>query len=95
MSILHKPLVTEKITQYNDKGIYGFIVDKRANKITIKQTVEQCYGVHVDHVNTMRYMGKRKVRYTKLGIQRGRRIDYKKAVVKLRAGEFIDFYANV
>ena len=44
---------------------YGFVVDKRANKIEIKKAVESFYGVKVLDVNTMNYSGKVKARYTK------------------------------
>jgi len=51
--------------------------------------------VHVEQINTLRYDGKRKFRYTSKGIIEGRSQGYKKAIVKLQAGEAIDFYANV
>jgi large subunit ribosomal protein L23 len=95
MSILKKPLVTEKVSSLNEKGKYGFIVDADANKVEIKQAVEKQYGVNVEHVNTMNVMGKMKTRYTKTGILAGRRPNYKKAIVTLAEGEVIDFYSNV
>jgi large subunit ribosomal protein L23 len=95
MRILEKPLVSKKITQLNDKSIYGFIVAQKANKLEIKKEVEKCYGVTVARVNTMRYAGKRKVRYTKSRIYKGQWPSYKKAIVTLKPGDFIDFYANV
>ena len=95
MNILSKPLITEKVSAFNEKGVYGLIVDKRANKIEIKQAVEKTYGVTVDSVNTMRYAGKRKTRYTKSGMSQGRKAAYKKALVKLKAGEVIDFYSSI
>ena len=95
MNILSKPLITEKVSAFNEKGVYGLIVDKRANKIEIKQAVEKTYGVTVDSVNTMRYAGKRKTRYTKSGMSQGKKAAYKKALVKLKAGEVIDFYSSI
>jgi len=95
MSILKKPLVTEKVSALNEKGKYGFIVDSDANKVEIKQAVEKQYGVNVEKVNTMNVMGKLKTRYTKTGILSGRKPNYKKAIVTLAAGEVIDFYSNV
>ena len=92
MSILQKPLVTEKVTSFNDKGVYGFIVDNRANKVEIKKEVEKLYGVTVLQVNTMRYAGKKKVRFTKSGVNKGKRASYKKALVTLKSGNIIDFY---
>lgn len=95
MSILKRPLVTEKVSALNEKGKYGFIVDVEANKVEIKQAVEKQYGVNVEKVNTMKVMGKMKTRYTKTGILAGRRPNYKKAIVTLAEGEVIDFYSNV
>jgi large subunit ribosomal protein L23 len=95
MSILRRPLVTEKVSALNEKGKYGFIVDISANKVEIKQAVEKMYGVNVERVNTMSVMGKQKVRYTKAGVLAGRKPNYKKAIVTLAQGEMIDFYNNV
>jgi len=95
MSILKKPLVTEKVSSLNEKGKYGFIVNAESNKVEIKQAVEKQYGVNVEKVNTMTVMGKKKTRYTKTGILSGRRPSYKKAIVTLAQGEVIDFYSNV
>ena len=95
MSVLKKPLVTEKVSALNEKGKYGFIVNADANKVEIKMAVEKQYGVNVEKVNTMNVMGKLKTRYTKAGVLSGRRPSYKKAIVTLAEGEVIDFYSNV
>ncbi|HDS07468.1 MAG TPA: 50S ribosomal protein L23 [Bacteroides sp.] len=96
MNVLIKPIVTEKMTaQGEDMNRYGFVVDRRANKLEIKKAVEDLYNVKVSEVNTMRYPGKRKQRYTKSGISVGRTPAYKKAVVTLAEGETIDFYSNI
>lgn len=96
MNILIKPIVTEKMERLSDKlNQYGFVVDKRANKLQIKKAVEELYGVNVDSINTMRYGGKAKTRYTRSGYIAGRTNSYKKAVVTLKEGEKIDFYSNI
>ena len=95
MSVLKKPLVTEKVSALNEKGKYGFFVDIKANKVEIKKAVEKQYGVTVESVNTMSVMGKLKTRYTKAGVLSGRQQNYKKAIVTLAKGEVIDFYSNV
>ena len=74
---------------------FGFIVNKKANKIQIKSAVEDFYGVDVIAVNTMNYSGKEKSRSTKGGIISGRTNSYKKAIVTLAEGETIDFYSNI
>lgn len=96
MGILIKPIVTEKMTVQGEKlNRYGFIVDRNANKIEIKQAIEQQYGVTVKDVNTANYHGKRKSRYTKAGLLKGRTNHYKKAYVTLAGEDKIDFYSNI
>ena len=74
---------------------YGFIVRPEANKLQIKQEVEQLYNVTVLDVNTMRYAGKRSRRYTRAGLLVGKRPAFKKAIVTLKEGDTIDFYSNL
>lgn len=95
MEILKKPLVTEKISQENERGRYGFVVDQRANKLQIRDAVEKMYGVTVEKVRTMNYQGKKKSRYTKTKVVSGRKSAYKKAIVQVADGEIIDFYSGI
>lgn len=96
MSIIIKPVITEKMTAAGEKfNRYGFIVDRKANKIEIKNAVEKMYGVTVDSVNTQIYIGKVKSRNTKSGIVTGLVNRQKRAVVTLKAGETIDFYSSI
>ena len=96
MGIIIKPIVTEKMTAQGEKlNRYGFIVDRKANKLQIKAAVEQMYNVNVEEVNTLNYHGKRKQRYTKSGLLSGRTNHFKKAYVTLAGDEKIDFYANI
>jgi len=96
MEILNKPLITEKMTNQGETlNRYGFIVDKRANKLQIKKAVEDMYGVTVDAVNTLRFGGKKTNRYTRSGVLSGKTKSYKKAIVTLAEGENIDFFSNI
>jgi len=96
MIIIKKPIITEKMTAISEKlNKYAFIVDVRANKLQIKAAVEELYGVKVSAVNTMRYDGKVKSRYTKAGVVAGQRDAFKKAIVTLAKGETIDFFSNI
>ncbi len=96
MEIIFKPILTEKMTILGEKlNRYGFIVDNKANKIEIKKAVEELYGVTVADVNTMRYAGKKKARYTKAGLLVGKTNSFKKAIVTLKNGDKIDFYSNI
>ena len=96
MGIIIKPRVTEKMTVQGEKlNRYGFIVDREANKLQIKTAVEQMYNVNVASVNTLNYHGKKKSRFTKAGVLRGRMNHFKKAYVTLAGDDKIDFYANI
>ena len=95
MSILKKPIVTEKATSLNDKGQYSFDVATDANKVQIKKEIEQLYGVTITSISTMRTIGKVKSKFTKGGSISGRRPHGKKAVVTVKEGDIIDFYSGL
>ena len=96
MSVLIKPIVTEKMTDLGEKrNQFGFIVDKMANKIQIKKAIEDTYEVSVTNINTMRYGGKAKSRFSRAGVIQGKSSSYKKALVTLAEGDQIDFYSNI
>ncbi|MDD2314178.1 MAG: 50S ribosomal protein L23 [Proteiniphilum sp.] len=97
MSVLIKPIFTEKQTALTDKyeNRYGFIVKPSANKVQIKSAVETLYNVHVESVNTMQYDGKKRSRYTKSGVVNGNTPAFKKAIITLKKGETIDLFSNI
>ena len=96
MAYIIKPLVTEKMTAMTEKqNKVGFVVRPDANKLQIKNEVEEFYGVKVVAVNTIKYAGKNKSRYTRSGMIKGRTNAFKKAIVTLQEGETIDFYSNI
>ena len=96
MASIIKPLVSEKANGLTEKlNQYSFIVRPEANKLQIKAEVEALYSVNVVSVNTIKYAGKSKSRYTKAGLVRGRSNAFKKAIVTLKEGENIDFYSNI
>jgi|TARA_B100001287_G_scaffold267618_1_gene262973 large subunit ribosomal protein L23 len=95
MSILIKPIITEKATNDSElKNCFTFHVEKDANKVQIKNIIESFYGVKVKKVRTINVRSNSKIRYTKSGIQYGKTNSYKKAIVQLHDGETIDLYAN-
>ncbi len=104
MDILIKPINTEKVeklsteTYTKDNELkpaqYAFIVHDKANKIQIRNAVEKIYDVKVISVNTVRYAGKRKERYTKRGQVSGKTRSFKKAYVTLASGDKIDIFNN-
>ncbi|WAC07701.1 MAG: 50S ribosomal protein L23 [Thermodesulfobacteriota bacterium] len=86
--VLKRPIVTEKsTTQKETANKVSFEVDRRANKIEIKQAVEKIFKVKVTDVHTMLVRGKVK-RYKNV---LGKRSDWKKAVVTLKPGEKVPF----
>lgn len=96
MDVLIRPHISEKTSLASETlGTYTFIVDKRANKIQIKNAIEDRYGVTVDTVRTMIIPGKARSRFTKTAVIKGIKPSYKKAIVQLLEGDEIDFYANI
>lgn len=96
MDIQIKPIVTEKATALSEKlNCYTFAVSPEANKFQIKDIVEKLYNVRVVSVNTAEYAGKRRQRYTKAGIIRGRNAAFKKVYVTVAEGQTIDYYSNI
>jgi len=96
MSILIKPIITEKAT--NDSELfnrYAFVIDKKANKIEIKKAVETAYGVSISSVKTLNYPVQKNTKFTKKGLVTGKKGAYKKAIIQLAEGESIDFYNNL
>lgn len=87
--IIVRPVVTERSTELaDDRGAYTFIVNRDANKIEIKNAVEQLFDVKVDNVRTANYRGK----WRRVGSAYGKKAAYKKAIVTLVEGEKIDVY---
>ena len=96
MSIIIKPIITEKVTKESEiLNRFGFVVDRKANKIQIKKAVEATYGVNVVSVNTMNVRPDRTTKYTKSGLISGKTNAIKKAFVQVQEGETIDFYNNI
>jgi len=80
MSILIKPIITEKATAGSEmNNCYTFLVAPTSNKVEIKKSVEATYGVSVEKVRTLSYGVERKTRYTKTGLQQGKTNSIKKS----------------
>ncbi len=93
--IIFRPIVTEKISALQEKGIYAFEVDPEANKIDIARAVTKKFNVTVTNVRTINLKGKTKTQMTKRGKFVGRTSHMKKAIVTLKEGEKIDLFENV
>lgn len=86
--VIIRPLITEKSTMMIEEGKYTFVVAKQASKDEIKAAVESIFNVKVLSVNTVNCIGKTR----RMGRNVGKRPDYKKAIVRLAAGETIEFF---
>lgn len=94
--VLIRPVLTEKVNKQMEKlRSYTFIVDRKSNKIEIKEAVEKFYGVKVSSVNTLIIPAKTKSRNTKSGVIVGRKPAKKKAIVVVAEGEEINLYGEI
>jgi large subunit ribosomal protein L23 len=86
--VILRPVVSEKSYALIDENSYTFLVHPDANKIQIRQAVEEIWGVKVLKVNTQNRNGK--VKATRLG--KGRRNNTRRAIVKLAEGDKIELF---
>lgn len=89
--IIIKPVVTEKSVDLMQENKYCFKVAKDANKIEIKNAIEEIFKVTVVNVNTVNVHGKMK----RMGRTQGRTASWKKAVVTLREGDSIEVFEGL
>ena len=90
-SVLERPVVTEKATILRDRNTYTFRVDRRANKIQIRQAIESIFEVRVKSVRTLHVARKPK----RQGVHQGSTRAWKKAYVTLRSGDSIELVENL
>ena len=94
--IIIRPLLSEKSYATIADKKYTFVVDKNANKVEIRNAVEEIFKVKVQKVNTLIVKGKEKTQNTKNGRTVGKTSDYKKAIVWLTAGSKpIEFFESL
>jgi large subunit ribosomal protein L23 len=86
--IIKRPIVSEKTTKLSEERKYTFEVDRRANKIQIKQAIEELFGVKVQKINVINGVAKAK----KVGQYTGFTAKVTKAIVTLMPGNKIDIY---
>lgn len=90
--VIRKPVITEKSTiERETRNIVTFAVHPEANKHEIKRAVEELFDVKVEEVRTLRVRGKMR----RVGKTQGQRPSWKKARVRLRAGDSIEFFEGV
>jgi large subunit ribosomal protein L23 len=90
--VIKRPLITEKGMRSNEEhNTVVFQVDRKANKLMIKQAIEVLFQVKVLEVNTLNVRGKKK----RVRMREGKKPDWKKAYVTLREGDTITFFEGV
>ena len=90
--VLKRPLVTEKGTKQKEQANQiVFEVDRRANKILVRNAVENIFKVKVLGVKVLNVKGKER----RIGRNVGKKPDWKKAIVRIAPGETIEFFEGV
>lgn len=90
--VIIAPVISEHSMQLiEDNNTYTFKVDRRANKVEIRDAVEEIFNVSVLKVNTMNVSGKRR----RLGFRQGRTSNWKKAMVKLAEGDRVEIFEGM
>jgi large subunit ribosomal protein L23 len=94
ITVLRKPLITEKATKVGHSNQYVFEVAPDANKLQIRQAIKAMFDVDAVSVRTVRTKGKVKTRMTRKGMQVGRTNLKKKAYITLKEGQSIDIVSG-
>ncbi len=89
--VLIEPILSEKATDLREQNKYTFNVSPRASKIQIKEAVRKLFNVKVEDCTVINVQGKEK----RLRGRPGKTASYKKAIVKLAAGESIKDFEGV
>ena len=90
--IIKRPVITEKLSRgKEEQNVYAFEVDPRANKLEIKQAIEEVFKVHVVKVNTVTMPGKSR----RFGARVTEKQAWKKAIATLKKGDRIEVYEGV
>lgn len=89
--IIISPIITEKSSILRELRKYEFVVSPFANKIEVKNAIEDIFGVKVEKVNIIKQKGKKK----RMGVFEGRTSGYKKAIVTLAEGHSITFFEGL
>jgi len=95
-NVLKMPLLTEKSNNLRlDSNQYTFLVDTYANKIEVAKEIKRLFNVDVVSVNIVNHPGKQKSRFTRSGRIDGKTAKFKKAIVKIKAGQTIELFEQI
>lgn len=93
--IVLRPVISEKSMDETNRGKYTFRVHSEANKLQVKEAIEELFKVEVASVNVLTTKAKEKVRSRRRGRTRGWTSPWKKAVVTLAPGQKIEFFEGI
>jgi large subunit ribosomal protein L23 len=93
--VVLRPVISEKSMDETGRGKYTFRVRSDANKLQVKQAIEELFKVEVANVNVLTTKAKEKVRGRRRGRTRGWTSPWKKAVVTLAPGQKIEFFEGI
>lgn len=91
LGLIKYPVITDKATRLLEMNKYTFMVDKRANKFTIKKVIEYAFNVKVLKINTMTSPIKKRT----VGRFMGHPSQYKKAIITLKDGDTINLFPDM
>ncbi|MDA8074719.1 MAG: 50S ribosomal protein L23 [Actinomycetota bacterium] len=92
LSVLRRPVISEKSYALMNRNVYVFVVDRHATKVDVRLAVEKAFSVRVDRVNTLNRKGK--VTRNRRTNKTGQRPDTKRAFVTLHPGDKIDLFES-
>lgn len=90
IDLIRGPIITDKTTKLIEENQYSFAVNRKANKIQIKQAIEYIFKVNVKNISTCKLPIKKK----KVGRFIGKKAQYKKAIITLQEGNTINIFSN-
>jgi large subunit ribosomal protein L23 len=91
LGIIKYPLISDKATRLLELNKYSFVVDRRANKFTVKKIIEYIFNVQVLNVNTLTNPKKKRT----VGRFSGYKSQYKKAIITLKDGDRINLFPDM
>lgn len=91
LGLLKYPIITDKATRLLSQNKYTFLVDRKANKFTIKKVIEYIFKVNITQINTLNTPRKKRT----IGGFSGYKPKYKKAIITLKTGETINLFPDI
>lgn len=88
LNLVKRPIITDKSTKLLEENQYSFAVDRKADKIKIKQAIEYIFNVKVEKINTCNIPTKKK----RIGRFIGIKTQYKKAIITLNNEDSINLF---